>query len=419
MVNAESIKIPNDWEMVHFGDIVDYAKGFGFKSKDYTKNGVRIIRVSDTTFTSIKNNNPIFINKDDAKHYRKWELLEDDLIFSTVGSKPPMYDSLVGRAIIIDRKHQGCLLNQNAVRIRIKSKTKLKQILLLNHFRTKRYIQFIEEIYRGNANQASITLNDLFKFLIPQPKSKEEQNMIAQILSNADELIKQLDYLITKKKNIKQGTMQELLTGEKRLEGFNEKWKETTLGKIGIFTKGKGIKKTDIADTGFSCIRYAEIYTKYDVFVKETQSHISLDITKESQQIKTGNIIFTGSGETANEIGKCVVYLGTKQCFAGGDTIIFSSNRDDSLFLTFLLNFDYVQKQKSSMAQGDMVVHIYSSSLKKLKIKIPQIPEQTAIAKILSDMDSEIHELESKRGKYIMIKNGMMQKLLTGEIRLV
>jgi type I restriction enzyme, S subunit len=264
----------------------------------------------------------------------------------------------------------------------------------------------------------SVRMNMIAKMLIPLPE-KQEQMRIASTMRDIIELIEKLETTIEKKKNIKEGSMQELLTGKRRLTGFTEEWKETTLGKIGIFTKGKGIKKTDIADTGFSCIRYAEIYTKYDVFVKETQSHISLDITKESQQIKTGNIIFTGSGETANEIGKCVVYLGTKQCFAGGDTIIFSSNRDDSLFLTFLLNFDYVQKQKISMAQGDMVVHIYSSSLKKLKIKIPQIPEQTAIAKILSDMDSEIKELESKRDKYIMIKNGMMQKLFTGEIRLV
>ncbi len=208
----------------------------------------------------------------------------------------------------------------------------------------------------------SIRMEMIAEMLIPLPE-KQEQLRIASTMRDIIELIEKLETTIEKKKNIKEGSMQELLTGKRRLTGFTEEWKETTLGKIGIFTKGKGIKKTDITDTGFSCIRYAEIYTKYDVFVKETQSHISLDITKESQQIKTGNIIFTGSGETANEIGKCVVYLGTKQCFAGGDTIIFSSNRDDSLFLTFLLNFDYVQKQKSSMAQGDMVVHIYSSSL--------------------------------------------------------
>ena len=140
-------EIPNGWKLYNFGDIIDYTKGFAFKSKDYVKNGVRVIRVSDTTFTTIKDEDEIFIKKDNVNHYHKWKLLEDDLVFSTVGSKPPMYDSLVGRAIIIDKKYEGCLLNQNAVIIRIKNKTKLKQILLLNYFRTKRYIEFIEKIY--------------------------------------------------------------------------------------------------------------------------------------------------------------------------------------------------------------------------------------------------------------------------------
>jgi len=206
-----------DWEVSNFGDIIDYTKGFAFKSKDYVKNGVRIIRVSDTTFSSIKNENPIFIEKNHAKQFRNWELLEDDLVFSTVGSKPPMYDSLVGRAIIIDRKHQGCLLNQNAVIIRIKNKTKLKQILLLNHFLTKRYLRFIEKIYRGNANQASITLKDLFKFSIPFPKNQNEQNAIAKILSYMDLEIEQLETKKEKYVMIKNGMMQKLLTGEIRI----------------------------------------------------------------------------------------------------------------------------------------------------------------------------------------------------------
>ncbi len=72
--------------------------------------------------------------------------------------------------------------------------------------------------------------------------------------------------------------MQELLTGKRRLSGFKQKWKETTLDKIGVFTKGKAIKKTDIVETGLSCIRYGEIYTKYDIIVEEAESHVSLDV---------------------------------------------------------------------------------------------------------------------------------------------
>src|SRR5690606_9737575 len=104
-----------------------------------------------------------YISDSKAKLYKPWKLQKGDLIISTVGSKPPMYDSLVGKAIKVTSKHDGSLLNQNALRVRAKSDTDGIQSLLLSHFRTERYIDFIEKIYRGNANQASITLQSLFE----------------------------------------------------------------------------------------------------------------------------------------------------------------------------------------------------------------------------------------------------------------
>src|SRR5258708_40377962 len=90
--------IPKEWDIQQFGQLVDYTKGFAFKSKDYCFDGIRIIRVSDTTFDSIKETDAIYISESESKKYQKWRLTEDDLIFSTVGSKPPMYDSLVVKA---------------------------------------------------------------------------------------------------------------------------------------------------------------------------------------------------------------------------------------------------------------------------------------------------------------------------------
>src|SRR5437899_15517 len=134
--------IPEDWDIVELGNIIDYTKGFAFKSDDYQSDGVRIIRVSDTTFDSIKNVNQICVDRDKAYLYDKWMLKEHDLVLSTVGSKPPMYESMVGRAIIIEKQYDGALLNQNAVLIRSKKRKSYKQNLLLNHFRTKRYLKY-------------------------------------------------------------------------------------------------------------------------------------------------------------------------------------------------------------------------------------------------------------------------------------
>ena len=214
---SELGEIPEDWDVYIFGSLVNYRKGYPFKSADYQESGVRIIRVSDTSYFDIKDDAPIYIAEKESKKHSDWLLKSQDLIFTTVGSKPPMYDSLVGKAIMVSDKHSDSLLNQNAVRIRAKGATAGIQSLLLNHFRTERYINFIEVIYRGNANQASITLENLFEFQVPLPTFEQEQTAIATILSDMDAEIQALEHRLNKTRQIKQGMMQELLTGKTRL----------------------------------------------------------------------------------------------------------------------------------------------------------------------------------------------------------
>ena len=139
--------IPEDWLVISLGDIINYTKGYGFKSADYKNSGIRILRVSDTNSSAISDKNEIYLDEKYAKQFSNWVLHEDDIVISTVGSKPPMYDSIVGRAVIIDKEHEGILLNQNAVLIQAKKKSKSKQHLLLNQFRTKRYIDYIAVSY--------------------------------------------------------------------------------------------------------------------------------------------------------------------------------------------------------------------------------------------------------------------------------
>jgi type I restriction enzyme, S subunit len=405
------LKFTEKWELKEFKDVVsEFSSGATpYRGKsEYYKGEIRWITSGELNYNYIKDTIEK-ISKDAKKKTNLKLHPKGTFVMAITGLEA---ETTRGRCAIIEAPST---TNQSCMALYPKDNLSLE--FLFHYYRLKGNELAFK--YCQGTKQQSYTARIVKRLPIKIPPTKEEQSEIGKILSKTDDLIEQLDYLITKKKNVKQGAMEELLTGKKRLEGFNETWKEITLDKIGVFTKGKGIKKTEIVDSGLSCIRYGEIYTKYNIIAEEIHSHIPLDIAKKSQQIRNGNLLFSGSGETPDEIGKCIVYLGEDPCYAGGDTIIFSVNGNDPLFLAFLLNFDYVQKQKSSMAQGDMVVHIYSSALKKLKIKIPEISEQSEIAKILSEINSEIKELETKRDKYIMIKNGMMQKLLTGEIRLV
>ena len=388
--------IPEDWEVFKLGDIIDYTKGFAFKSSDYRKSGVRIIRVSDTDYDQIKDADEIYIDKSLSHKFKKWKLTEDDIILSTVGSKPPMYDSMVGKAIKVSLRHEGALLNQNAVKIISKNNKLANQTLIFYNLKTKRYLTNIEKIFRGNANQASITLLDLFKFEIPMPKCDKEQKAIAEALSDTDNLILSLEKLIDKKKKIKLGAMQQLLTGKKRLPGFSEQWEIKKLGDIVSINKGQLITEKDAEDGTIPVIAGGKKPAYYHSF--------------PNRQGKT--ITISASGANAGYVG-----FYTEPIFASDCSTIGENNGYSIEFIYYQLSM--LQENIYYAQTGGAQPHIHPKDLKPLLINYTNLKEQKAIAQVLSDMDTEIEALEEKLEKYKTIKQGMMQELLTGRIRLI
>ena len=149
-------------------------------------------------------------------------------------------------------------------------------------------------------------------------------------------------------------------------------------------------------------------------------SRISKDVASRAKQVYKGDILFAASGETKEEIGKCAAIIDQQTVYAGGDILVFRPRvRLNPVFMGTLLNTAEVCRQRAEKGQGDAVVHIHAGSLGGIKIKIPEIEEQNAIAEILLNMDREIEVLEDKLAKYRQVKQGMMQQLLTGKIRLV
>lgn len=196
-------------------------------------------------------------------------------------------------------------------------------------------------------------------------------------------------------------------------------WEVKKLGELGKFSKGQGIRKDEAQSGDTPCVRYGEIYTKHDNVIKEFYSFISPSVAKTAKRIKQGDILFAGSGETKEEIGKCVANIYNEEAYAGGDVVIYSPSNTDSLLLGYLLNSPPIVRQKSSKGQGDAVVHISAKSLKDVVIPLPRTKsEQSAIASVLSETDSLIASLEKLISKKKAVKKGTMQALLTGKIRL-
>jgi type I restriction enzyme S subunit len=213
--------------------------------------------------------------------------------------------------------------------------------------------------------------------------------------------------------------MQELLTGKRRLPGFSGKWETKRLGEFGFFLKGSGVSKSEALSGALACVRYGELYTRHNDYIRGYYSWISVEVAQTATRLVRGDILFAGSGETKEEIGKCAAFLDQREAYAGGDIVILRTRDSDPLYLGYYLNTEPVARQKASRGQGDAVAHISSAALSAIEVTIPKPAEQSAIAAILSDMDAEIAALEAKLAKARQVKQGMMQELLTGRIRLI
>ena len=184
---------------------------------------------------------------------------------------------------------------------------------------------------------------------------------------------------------------------------------------LGSFGKGKGLPGDKMTTEGVPCVGYGDIYMKYNHFhFEEAQTFVDEETASESQPIHKGTLLFTGTGETADEIGKCVCYNGNETIYAGGDIITFVSKEVNPLFLAYQQYQEFSLRKKASYGQGHSVVHIQRENLEKLNAAHPKsTEEQSKIAETLMKWDEAI-EL---RDKYIEVlkkrQKALMQKLLT------
>ncbi|WP_165904029.1 restriction endonuclease subunit S [Plasticicumulans lactativorans] len=337
----------------------------------------------------------------------RYRIFKEDLFISVAGSL-----GIVGK---IPVKLDGANLTENANRI---SEIKCDRDYLL-YVLMSPVVQDVINSTQTIGAQPKLALTRIRNFVIPLPPTLDEQHAITTALSDMDALLDGLDRLIAKKRAIKQATMQQLLTGQTRLPGFSGEWEVKRLGELGIFLKGTGIRKDEAQSGVLPCVRYGELYTHHDDIIRLFNSYISREVAESAIRIKKGDILFAGSGETKEEIGKCAAFVDEIEAYAGGDVVILRPIGVNSVFMGYCCNTPAVTRQKSSLGQGDAVVHISANALSSIEVYLPDTSEQTAIATILSDMDAEITTLEIRRTKTSALKQAMMQELLTGRTRLV
>lgn len=251
--------------------------------------------------------------------------------------------------------------------------------------------------------------------------SLAEQKRIAEILGGCDRGIALKKELIAEKKRQKKALMQKLLNPDSgfRLPGFSGEWRKTTIGEIGTFAKGKGIQNSQCQKSGLPCVKYGDIYMKYNVCFDAAKSFTTSDVFNSSLQVTSGVLLFTCSGEDSREIGKCTLYTGERPIVVGGDIIVMYPHESLSpAFLAYQQYSDDLIRQKNAFGKGNSIVHIHLPEISSLKIALPPTrQEQQAIADILSAADREIDLLEQELAQQQQKKKSLMELLLTGIAR--
>ena len=405
--------IPEDWGVKPAHEFAVIRTGpFGtlLNASEYSKrDGVPLISVGEIRegFVRITDHTPL-VSEAVTQRLPQFILRRGDIVFGRKGG--------VERSALIRQPQEGWFLGSDGISIR-PSQDCYDEYLALQ-FRSARVQGWLLQNAIGTT-MPSLNQEILRNVAIPFPPTLAERKAIAEALSDADALIESLEQLLTKKRQIKKGAMQALLTGKKRLPGFSEEWEEKQLGQLGVFLKGSGVSRDASATGNLACVRYGELYTRHNNHISSFYSWISREVAMTATQLERGDILFAGSGETKDEIGKCAAFVNNMEAYAGGDIVILRNKKADPLFLGYYLNTGPINSQKASKGQGDAIVHIGAKALADIRFLLPRLSEQRAIATVLSDMDAEITSLETKHSKARQLKQGMMQELLTGRLRLV
>lgn len=399
--------IPEDWDIKRLGDIFDFKNGLN-KEKSFFGYGTPIVNYMDVyKLSGLKGNDikgKVFLNPIEMKAYdvRQGDVLftrtsetQDEIGLSSV-ILDDIKDTVFSGFVLRGREKLNCL------------DVTFKKYCFRTHYLRKQIMSTSSYTTRALTNGKLLS-----EVIVIFPQYFKEQQAIAQALSDTDSLISSLEKLIDKKKNIKQGTMQELLTGRKRVEGFCGEWEEKRLGDIGETIIGLTYSPRDIVKSGGKLVlRSSNI--KNSKLVYEDNVFVNKDISENIVNRENDILICVRNG-SRNLIGKSALLTGK----AVGETFgaFMSIYRSPyNKFINYLFQSSIIKKQIDEHL-GATINQITNKSLNSFKIFLPSEEEQTAIANILSDMDKEIEALEQKLDKFKSIKEGMMQELLTGRIR--
>ncbi len=410
--------IPNTWQVISLQNlciqngIVRGPFGGALKKEIFVAEGYKVYEQGNAIYKTVTRGSYYI----DAAKYNKmlrFSVRERDFIVSCSGT--------IGMIFQIPINAPKGIINQALLKLTINDAVVNPQYFYL-YFSCDSFTRRIVDDTQGGAMKNLVGMDVFRNTPFPIPPMPEQKN-ISIVLADITDLITNLEAIIAKKKAIKQGTMQELLTGKRRLPGFSGEWRYFNLmknSKVKARIGWQGLKKSEYLDSGYALLvtgtDFDDGRVLWDGCHYVTRSRYEQD---RNIQLQNNDILITKDGS----LGKAALVQGlTKPATLNSGIFVIRPLQDayDPVFVYQILSSFVFKNFLDRLSAGSTIIHLYQKDVGKFEFLLPPtIAEQKAIAKALFEMDSDIAALENKLAKYRQIKQGMMQQLLTGKIRLV
>ncbi len=408
--------IPEEWDVCRLSSLLEQPRSVRYgivQPGKYEASGCLMLRSQDYSKGWTQPGEMHRVSSDLENEYKNAGIQGGDLIMTVVGAG-------IGQVVVAPDWLHGAILSRSTARIAV-DESRASRGFIQASLQSPVGKRQILDCQKEGA-QPVVSCQDLAKFSLPYPPLRE-QRAIAEALSDVDHLLGGLDRLITKKRDLKQAAMQQLLTGQTRLPGFHGEWETKRLGDLGSTYGGlTGKTKAHFGDGSAHYVTFMNVMSNVVVDCGAFE-RVKASPTEAQNRVVKGDLLFNGSSETPEEVAMCAVMSrDVPDLFLNSFCFGFRFRKGaetDGLFLAYYLRNKEGRELMKSLAQGSTRYNLSKVALLNSPLRLPSFAEQTAIAKVLTDIDGELAALEQRRDKTRALRQSMMQELLTGKTRLL